>query len=162
VKRDPNLVRLTREHHKALAIALRIERDLPASDASDLETLYADLLEFWQRFLLNHFRAENECLLTRLTRHVGLDDELVARTCRDHIALDGLIVRMQDDAPARREAISRFGALIREHVHWEEDVLFERSQEMLTGEEMRALGSDLETRLPDQIDFPAERLYPKR
>ena len=162
MKRDANLVRLTREHHKALALALRIERDLPGADDEGAETLYRDVAEFWERALLAHFRAENECLLTRLSRHVKLDDELIARTCRDHIALDAEIIRMRDDPGARREGLRRFGELLREHVHWEEEVLFQRAQETLSPGEMAALGGDLRERLPERIDFPPEKLYPKR
>jgi hemerythrin-like domain-containing protein len=161
MKRDQRLVRLTREHHKALVMAMRINRELPGADDTGVESLYTDLLEFWKVALLPHFRAENECLLTRLSRHVTLSDELLGRTCRDHIQLDGLIMTMRDKPGQRRDALARFGILLHEHVRWEEDILFERSQEILADEEMTALGIDLEDRLPEELPFPADRLYPK-
>lgn len=163
VKRDKRLVRLTQEHHKALVLCLRIERDLPDATDAEIETMFDDVVAFWQVSLLRHFRAENECLVTRLTRHVPLDDESVSRICRDHIQLDGFIVSMRDDPTiaARRERLRGFGNLLREHVHWEEETLFEKTEKILQEDEMDALGEDLNARIPETLDFPAERLYPK-
>jgi hemerythrin-like domain-containing protein len=163
VKRDKRLVRLTQEHHKALVMALRIERDLPPAGDGEVAALFDDVVAFWQVSLLRHFRTENECLLTRLVRHVPLDNEDVARVCRDHIRLDGLVTAMRDDVSTetRRQRLTEFGELLREHVHWEEDVLFEKTQQLLESSELDALGSDISERIPAEFDFPAERLYPR-
>lgn len=144
-------------------MSLRIERDLPDAADSEVETMFDDVHAFWEISLLRHFRAENECLVSRLTRHVPLDDESVGRICRDHIQLDGLIMSMRDvpSTASRRSLLHKFGALLREHVHWEEDFLFEKTQEVLHSDELDALGDDLADRIPETFDFPVERLYPK-
>lgn len=149
MKRDPNLVILSREHNKALMMALRIQRELPGAGKKAISALYSDLIAFWAAGLLPHFRAENECLLARLVRHVSPDDDLVRRTQRDHLGMEALVVTMRDtrDVETRREALQRFGEWLRQHVKWEEEVLFEETQSRLERREMAALGEDLRERL---------------
>ena len=45
-------------------------------------------------------------------------------------------------------------ALLREHIRWEESVLFERIQEELAGDELGQLEHDLASRLPEVPDVP--------
>ena len=155
MKRAPSLVCLSREHHDGLVIALRITRAAPDADDEAFEAVYQDFLVFWEEGLLRHFRAENECLLARLVRHVGLDDELVTRTQSDHLKVEALVAQMRDtaDASARRQALREVADVLREHIRWEEERLFEVTQQQLSVEEMAALGKDLEQRLPPMC-FP--------
>jgi hypothetical protein len=140
---------------------LRIARELPSADAAGIAAIDKDLLEFWDQTLLRHFRAEGECLLARLVRHVGLEDEMVRRTEADHLRMAALIADMKDTANAavRADRIGRFGEALREHIRWEEDTLFEASQRVMTKAELKALGRELDERLPP-LCFPA--LYGER
>jgi hemerythrin-like domain-containing protein len=144
-----------------LVLSLRIAREVPAANDGRIESLYADLLEFWEQALLRHFRAESECLLARLVRHVGLEDELVTRTHADHLRMAALIADMQDarDVAVRADRISRFGEALRDHIRWEEETLFEVGQRVMAKAELAALGRDFEKRLPP-LCFPA--LYGER
>jgi hemerythrin-like domain-containing protein len=150
MKRDPRLVCLSREHHDGLVMSLRIGREAPEADERVLAELQEDLLQFWEHGLLRHFRAENECLLARLVRHVAIDDELVRRTHEDHLRLEALAADMRDssETEVRRQALLRFGEVLREHIRWEEEQLFEVTQRRLRDREMEALGGELEQRLP--------------
>lgn len=155
MKRDDALVCLSREHHDGLVLSLRIARELPEADGGGVEALYSDLLVFWEQALLRHFRAESECLLARLVRHVDLEDELVTRTNSDHLRMAALVSDMEDtaDSAVRRDRIGRFGEALREHIRWEEDTLFEASQRLLARAELRVLGRELNERLPP-LCFP--------
>lgn len=157
MKRDPRLARLSWDHHHGLVMALRIERDLasPGADA-DVERLYADLLRFWSAGLLPHFRVEGECLLARLIRHVPESDEAVQRLEHDHLGMAALVATMRDaaDPATRRDALATFGESLRAHIRWEEQVLFARVQEELTGLELDALAADIEEALPDVVPAP--------
>jgi hemerythrin-like domain-containing protein len=161
VKRDPALVCLSREHHDGLVLSLRIGRELAGADDADVQALYADMLEFWEQSLLRHFRAEGECLLARLVRHVDLEDEMVTRTEADHLRMAGFVADMKDtsDVAVRAERIGQFGEALREHIRWEEENLFEVTQRVMAKAELRALGRDLEERLPP-LCFPS--LYGER
>jgi len=134
-------------------MCLRIDRELAGGDASTLETLYRDLDDFWEQSLLRHFRAESECLLARLIRHVAIDDPLTERLSADHLRMAALIADMRDTPADRTDAIKAFGALLRDHIKWEEEQLFEITQQRLKKREMQALGRELDARLP-AICFP--------
>ena len=147
VQRDHRLKKLSWDHHHGLVMALRIEREL-ADDSADWARLYADLLSFWAAGLLPHFRTESECLLARLIRHVPDSDQCVQRTQADHLGMAALVATMRDTSDM---ALRRFGTTLRDHIRWEESVLFALVQEKLASDELDALGADIAERLPDVI-----------
>ena len=151
MKRHPQLVLLSWDHHHGLVLALRIGREVTGADEMALARLYADLLASWDTHLLPHFRVEQECLLARLVRHVPKDHELITRTLGDHLSMAALVATMRDTAgpELRRDAIHRFGQTLRAHIRWEEEVMFEVTQRQLDENELAALGRDIAERLPD-------------
>ena len=150
MKRHPQLVLLSWDHHHGLVLALRIGREVTGADEVALARLYADLLESWEARLLPHFRVEQECLLARLVRRVPRDDEVITRTLGDHLSMAALVATARDttDPELRRDAVRRFGEMLRAHIRWEEEVLFEVTQRTLDGKELEALGRDIAERLP--------------
>ena len=150
-RRHDSLIPLSREHHSALVMALRIDREIPDGDEAGVRGVYDVLIAFWAQGLLPHFRAETECLLARLVRHVDVDDELVRRTERDHLGMAALVARMRDtdDLQARRELLLEFAKTIRAHIRWEEDVLFAETERLLTAPEIAALGAEVAERVGD-------------
>ena len=149
MKRHPALVPLSREHTTALALALRISREIPDADDAGIAAAYDDLISFWARGLLPHFRTENECLLARLVRHVPPTDDLIVRTQQDHLGIEALVADMRDNAgpEPRRGLLLAFGDRLRTHVRWEEDVLFQATQDQLTAPELAVLGNDITARV---------------
>jgi hypothetical protein len=164
MKRNDHLVLLSWDHHHGLVMALRIERELPGASDDQAAALYSDLLAFWSAGLLPHFRTENECLLARLIRHIPRTDESIARTQADHLDLEALVATMRDatDPALRRTALADFGTRLRDHIRWEERVLFEVTQEQLTNDEMSALGADIRERLPHIAPAPGAPSNTKR
>lgn len=150
MQRDPRLIRLSREHHHALVMSLRIERELPAADVSAMQVLYGDLVRFWSAGLLPHFDAEDECMLARIARRGDPGLQRAGRLQRDHREMEELVdamaaARTPDD---RREALARFGVQLREHIRWEERDLFDWIQSELDEGELDAIGAYLEAHLP--------------
>jgi len=159
MKRNRALAPLSREHNTALVLANRIVREAPSADENGVLAFYNTLVSFWARGLLPHFRAENECLLARLVRHVARDDELVRRTQSDHLGIEALVADMRDnpDVESRRRLLLEFAERIRTHVRWEEETLFEATQQKLTDDEMSALGDEISERVGEgltRIDPP--------
>jgi hypothetical protein len=152
VKRDPRLVRLSREHTHALMLAQRIERVAPEAADAEVAGLYSTLIAFWAAGLLPHFTAESECLLARLVRHVPLDDERVVRLQRDHLSIESLVASMRDtqEIETKRRLLLQFGETLRTHVRWEEETLFPATESLLEQRELDALGADLAERLPER------------
>ena len=158
MQRDPRLARLSEEHHHGLVFALRIERELPGATDEEVERLYAQLLRFWSRGLLPHFHTESECLLARLIRHRPVDDPQIERLSREHLSMYGLVARMRDATSpgARREALRDFGAILHDHIRWEERELFEAAQAELAEAELDALGAEIKERHPKLTSAPWE------
>jgi hypothetical protein len=151
MKRDASLVRLSRDHNRGLVVAVHVQREAPSADQAGLDDLREGVLGFWRTALLPHFRAECECVLTRLARKLGAGDELLARTQSDHLKLNALAVELQDgaDLEQSRRLLTAMASLLREHIRWEESVLFERAQTELTEPELMLLGGDLSERIPE-------------
>jgi hypothetical protein len=156
MKRAPELVPLSWDHHHGLVLARRIAGEVDGSPEA-LGPLYSDVLSFWSAGLLPHFRVEGECLLARLLRHVGEGAPEVQRVLDDHLGLAALVATMRDtdDPEARRAALRGFGDRLFEHIRWEEDVLFQQTQERLAPAEMAALGEDIRAYVPDVVPAPA-------
>lgn len=156
MKRDPSLIRLSRDHHRGLALALHVERSLAAADGVTDDELAHLVIEFWETSLLPHFHAECECLLARLLRHTGLSDGIVRRTQQDHLRIHGALASLRDagDPEARRRHLGELASLLREHIRWEESVLFEVAQRDLASEELAAVGEELSQRLPEVPPAP--------
>lgn len=148
--RDDRLVRLSRDHHHALVLALRIERELPAADERATSALVADAGRFWSAGLQPHIEVEDGALLARIA---GYGDEglaLAGRLQREHRELDEAMtfVRNGGGPQGHRPALERFGVLLAAHVRWKERELFEWLQERLTAEQLDEVGEALATRLP--------------
>ena len=156
MKRDDRLVRLSWDHHHALVFARRIATELDTLDGEGLARLYSDLVGFWAAGLLPHFRAEQECLLARLIRHVAPEDPAVTRAHGDHLYLEALVATLRDspDSDTRREALRRFGETLRVHVRWEEDTLFALAQERCDDDDLDAMARDFEEQLPPLATSP--------
>lgn len=156
MRRDPRLVRLSWDHHHGLVMSRRVLKELPDADDERLAALYADLIRFWTAGLLPHFRVEGECLLARLVRHMPASSEPVARTLSDHLAIEALVANMRDAAtlPERRSAMLTFAEVLRDHIRWEEDVLFDVTQTELSDASMDALAAEILEAIPEVVPAP--------
>ena len=149
MKREPSLVRLSRDHQRGLALAKRIDDVLAGKDIATLDQLMEETLGMWETGLVPHFRAECECLLARLAREAGADSELIARTQRDHVQAHALVtsVREASEDDDRRQHLSALASLLREHIRWEEATLFEAVQQQLSTDDLSRLADDLAERI---------------
>jgi iron-sulfur cluster repair protein YtfE (RIC family) len=138
VKRSAELAVLSREHHIALELALRLKR--AAADQVDL--LARDASDFWRRESSEHFRLEEDFLLPSLARHAAADDPDIERVRSEHDELRRRFAELDGggrDVPALRE----LGRLLGDHVRFEERVLFPRVESALDPDELAELGRRL-------------------
>lgn len=124
MRRAAELQQLSREHHSALVLALRIERAAPGTPARDavrraLPELFRDQLE-------PHFAAEEGDVLPRLAR--AGEFALVERTLDEH---DQLCRLAAPAAGGDEAALDAFAALLRAHVRFEESQLFPAAERLL-------------------------------
>ena len=126
MKRRPALRQLSREHHGALVLALRITQ---ARDATTVARLVATVPDFFARELEPHFRDEETTLLPRLAAAGA--NALVRRTLEEHHRLRGLAARV---AAGDAASLSPFGEALRAHVVFEERELFAAAETLLPAE----------------------------
>lgn len=149
MKRHAALVPLSRQHHDGLALGVFIERDLrDGSETSVLEHLRSQALDLWDVEIRGHFAVE-ESELFRPLRDRLPDPEVVDRLVAEHHQLEedfeGLRSAPAEGLEARLRTLRE--RLIR-HIRSEERVLFQMAQEVLSEEELAAIGLGIEERLP--------------
>lgn len=161
--RDKNLIPLSHQHQHALALCVRIDRAKPIPE-KDLPSWQAEIGEYFEHEIKVHFAAEEAEIFPAARRFSELTS-LVEELLADHISLREWFC----EAEARRlsaENLPVFAGALSAHIRKEERRLFERLQELLTPEELEALGNRLETALAEAqqaciLQSEATKLRPK-
>jgi hypothetical protein len=148
VKRSQQLAPLSREHHAALEVALRLRR---ATDA-DAAAVRERFLRFYETEAREHFRAEEEHLLPAFARHAPADDPDIVRVLVEHVELRRRAVDVARGAGP--EELHALGDLLRDHVRHEERTLFPRVEAALAADELAALGELLHSDCAAQAPPP--------
>jgi hemerythrin-like domain-containing protein len=161
--RDKNLVALSRQHHHALALCVRIERSVQAAEV-DLPAWQAEIQQSFEQEIAVHFAAEEKELFpvaARFPELRGLVEELLAEhgALRDFFA--SAASRTLDAA-----GLERFAKALSTHIRKEERQLFEGLQQRMNGLELAALGPALDAVLANAseaciLPSAATRLRPK-
>lgn len=142
--RDKSLIPLSRQHQHALALCVRIERASPIAEAD---------WPAWQVEIAQHFWAE-------IRIHFVAEEQVVFPSARSFSEMNALVDELLSDhawlrerfaqAEARRLSgaeMNEFGRRLSEHIRKEERLLFERLQELMTGEELAVMGDKVQTAL---------------
>jgi hemerythrin-like domain-containing protein len=137
MKRDPNLVPLSRQHFRALVLCMRIHRrrGQPADWQREMRALWEDDVRF-------HFQAEEKFLFPAARRYAALAP-LVRELRAEHTRLRRAF------AAARRRTLksaelTRFAGLLESHIRKEERQLFEQCQKQMSGKELSAIGGRMQ------------------
>ena len=141
MKRSPALVPLSRDHHHALDVALRLRR----ADDRTVEEAVARFGKFWQGHGQRHFEIEEELILPALPPSDGDWAPATRRVRDDHAAIRAMASDLLDTdrSPALAEVHS-LGETLNDHVRFEERQLFPLLEDRLPGRELEALGRSVE------------------
>ena len=160
--RDKSLIPLSRQHQRALALCVRIDRAQPIPDGN---------LHFWQEEIGQHFEQE-------IRIHFSAEERVLFPFARQFQELAPLVEELIADHAALREAFSQaharsmsaydlpvFAQRLSTHIRKEER-LFERMQQLMTREELANLGIQLEAALKEAarsciLPNDATRVQPK-
>jgi len=120
MKRAPELVALSREHHEALVLARR------ACSGADAVAVRQQVLDRWAQQIEPHIAVEEEVLLPALAEAGG--GRAVADAMRQHGQLRAYadLLRAGDLG-----ALPLWGDAMREHVKFEERGVFSLAQELV-------------------------------
>lgn len=162
--RDKSLIPLSHQHQRALALCVRIDRAQPIPNA-DLDLWQAEIEQHFEQEIKIHFSAEERVFFPAARQYaelIPLVDELIA----DHAALRESFTKAEE----RRLSAESLVALAQQlsaHIRKEERRLFQRSQELMSAEELATLGAKLGDALKDaaqscMLPNEATRLKAKR
>lgn len=141
MKRDPALVSLSRDHHRALTVARYLRR---ATTETTLDAR-AEVLSFWRTAGRAHFRSEEEILLPAYAGYGDAHHPLVARALCDHVAIRHAIDALVDDATPALGRLHELGGMLAGHVRMEERELFVLIERALPAPQLAALSAALAT-----------------
>ncbi|HEX6585252.1 MAG TPA: hemerythrin domain-containing protein [Solirubrobacterales bacterium] len=140
MKRDQALKRLSRDHHRALEVALKLRR---ATDA-DAEPVAREFLAFWREHGALHFRVEEDVLLPAFARHGDPRAAEVVRVLTDHVEIRRRAADLEASTETRAGDLNALGEMLNDHVRHEERVLFPLIEESLPPRELEELAQRVE------------------
>jgi iron-sulfur cluster repair protein YtfE (RIC family) len=142
--RDKNLIPLSHQHQRALALCVRIDRAQPIA-VTDLESWQAEIEQQFEPEIKIHFSAEERLLFPcarQFAELVPLVEELIA----DHTSLCECFSKAERRGMCAEQLLS-FSQQLSAHIRREERLLFERLQQLMNAKDLAALGIQLEEAL---------------
>lgn len=138
--RNKNLIPLSRQHHQALALCVRLDRAIRSGEV-DLEAWQAEIQQQFDSEIGVHFTAEEDALFPAAARFSDLQPR-VEELLTEHAVLRDYFAH----AAAREldlQSLADFAQKFAEHIRKEERQLFEGMQRALSSSELDALGEAL-------------------
>ncbi len=119
MKRSAALQRLSRDHHRALEVALKLRR----ASEDDAGRVSGEFLDFWREHGALHFRIEEDVMLPAFARHGDPTDPRVVRVLTDHVEIRRRAADLEQVSTTDAE-LNALGEMLNDHVRHEERVLF--------------------------------------
>lgn len=132
IKRSQALIQFSREHHFGLLLVWKIRQGLRENIAPLRISDYT--IYFFENELTEHFKEEEKNLFVKLPA----DDSLRGQAFAEHEKIYSLIDSIQKE----KENISllkEFADTLESHIRFEERILFNHLQKLLSGDELKKL-----------------------
>ena len=143
MKRDPNLVPLSHQHHNGLALCVLTDRALAGDDSPDRAGQLGErIANRYDVELASHFEIEEQLLFPACPPEL---DGLVAQLLAEHRQIEDIVDAIKESPSAR--LLRDFIALMRRHIRAEEGELFEKLQATLPRATLDDLGRKIEARV---------------
>ena len=132
IKRHPAIVQFSREHHFGLLLTWKIRQGLNKN--IDPKRIADYVLFFFDEDLKTHFAEEERSLFSKMENA----DALKLQALQEHVEINGLMdaIRVNKTSP---ELLIIFADALNKHIRFEERVLFNHLQSLLTEAELAAL-----------------------
>lgn len=138
IKRDKNLVWLSRDHHEGLLIVWKIRQGISFSIPNNRITDF--VLHAYTAHLEPHFIEEEELLFVKLPENEP--QRLKAES--EHAAIRKMVAALRPDAESTVADLEAFANLLEAHIRFEERVLFPYIEKEILPEALTIIGSQLE------------------
>ncbi|MBN8672865.1 MAG: hemerythrin domain-containing protein [Chitinophagales bacterium] len=135
IKRNENIVPLSRDHHFGLLFCWKIRQGLKAK--IELERVRKYILYFWKFHLEQHFNEEETLLFSQVQNKL-CDDGF-----SQHKEIRNIIARFTESANDNEELYALLASLVDEHIRFEERILFPYLESVLPVEKLGEIGTQL-------------------
>ncbi|MDR6370956.1 hemerythrin-like domain-containing protein [Chryseobacterium bernardetii] len=147
MKRNENIVPLSKDHHFGLLCSWKVRQGLKKE--TEVSRIRNYILYFWKQHLKQHFREEEEILF------LYLEDEYTIRIQKEHREIEDIISAMSSSE--NTDLISDFADLLEQHIRFEERDWFPHLEEKLDTSALEKIGSGLqEIHNKEQDDYEDE------
>ncbi|MGA9388921.1 MAG: hemerythrin domain-containing protein [Candidatus Sulfotelmatobacter sp.] len=143
--RDKNLIPLSHQHQRGLALCVRIDRAQPIPDA-DLQSWQKEIEWLFENEIDAHFTIEEDVLFPVARRLSEVLNLLVDDLIAEHVLLRELFFQAKTRRMSAIE-VRDFGQKLSAHIRKEERLLFEDMQRLMNPQELSTLGVRLESAL---------------
>lgn len=148
VQRNENLVIFSHEHHHGLIFVTRMKK----ANQTDDTTLKLFVKDFWENYLLAHFKSEEALLLPLLK-----ENEITAQFLSDHKEIQNLFEAIIQGEKLIKENALKLATTLNNHIRFEERTMFPwLENEALNSEELIAVGKKL-----DEVEIAAHHFTPE-
>ena len=145
--RNEHLTVLSHEHHHGLIFCSRLKKTTNVPS----DTVRRYILDFWGRYLFDHFLNEEIVFLPYLK-----EEELTIQFKKEHQVIRELMDEIKSpDGPIHEQAL-QFSKLINDHIRFEEREFFPWLEQKLTPKQLTKVGSVFE-----EMEITAHEFIPK-
>jgi hemerythrin-like domain-containing protein len=132
IKRNSNIVALSKDHHFGLLFCWKIVEGIKRNIA--LERIKAYVAYFWSNLLAAHFKEEEELLFN------PIKDPFCDKANEDHQIIKKEIEKIKNNAEMGKHDYLHLAQLINQHIRFEERVLFPNLELLLSELELDEIG----------------------
>ncbi|HFK5502700.1 hemerythrin domain-containing protein [Elizabethkingia anophelis] len=134
MKRNENIVLLSRDHHFGLLCAWKIRQGLKKE--AEIEHIKNYVQYFWASHLKEHFREEEEILFPYA------NDEMTHQIRREHQLIKTLASDIETTVST--ELLTAFADALEQHIRFEERTWFPHLEEILDTQTLEKIGKALD------------------
>lgn len=135
MKRDQNIVPLSRDHHSGLLFCWKIRQGL--AFGADTKRIRNYVLYYWEHHLLNHFKEEENILF------ILKDNERIQKAIDDHRKIETLINNVKQEN-ADLDTYQSLASMVNDHIRYEERELFPYLEKTLSQDQLMTIGEELQ------------------
>lgn len=137
IKRNENIVKLSRDHHASLLFCWKIRQGIKYH--AGLGRIIKYVRYFWEHHFSTHFKEEEEILFSQLKDDVvqkAVEDHRKIKTFIDQITLEGM--------ESEEDILLELAETVDQHVRYEERILFPYLEEKLSEKQLETIGKQID------------------
>lgn len=139
LKRHVTLQPLSRHHMIGLHTALKLRRAETSKSKLTIKEIKKELYDFWNPEGQEHFREEEEILLTAYAQHASIDQPEIREMLIEHVQIRALIDTILKAVKPDVSAMHELGTLLDVHIRKEERIIFPMIEKALPEEVLKEL-----------------------